>query len=80
MTETSDKDGWIEYTMDDDRKFKNGYRSLHVYSSEELHAFNPDLMHDPTVEKLRQEFGAVIEPVREELDVIVDFFDDEIPF
>ena len=80
MTETSDKDGWIEYTMDDGRKFKNGYRSLHVYSSEELHAFNPDLMHDPTVEKLRQEFGAVIEPVREELDVIVDFFDDEIPF
>ena len=75
MTETSDKDGWIEYTMPDGRKFKNGFRSLNVFSSEELHSFTPDLVHNPVVEKLRQEFGAVIEPVKND-----EFFDDEIPF
>jgi len=75
MTETSDKDGWIEYTMPDGRKFRNGFRSLHVFSSSELHAFTPDLVDNPLVKKLRQEFGAVIEAVKDD-----EFFNDQIPF
>ena len=72
----SDKDNWIEYTMPDGRTFKNGSRTIAVFSSKELHAFNPHLIGNPHIDKLRKNFGGTIESVKEDGYP----FDDEIPF
>lgn len=65
VKEMNESDNYILYVMLDSREFKNGTRKPHstIYTSEELQGTPVDLISDSTVDTLRVEFGAEVEPV-----------------
>jgi hypothetical protein len=73
----SDTENWVEYKMDDGRTFKNGSRSILVYTSAELRYLDPALIGDKSVESLRADFGASVVPLEPPPE---PFYSDDIPF
>jgi len=60
---TSSEEGWVEYEMDDGRKFRNGLPPGDgCYTSLELTGLDPKLIGDKGMDEIRAEFDAHVVP------------------
>jgi len=56
--DASEAEEWVEYRMADGRTFRNGAWGVESFTSAELFAANPALLHHPDFVRLRRDTGA----------------------